>query len=153
MSKHMVILAAVLALAGCGLSTTTSTTLPPRQYENAQHILGYAKAMREAMTPFTHPFAEPTNYVATGHELQTASSRLAALTPPSPFTTSHEHILHGLQGQLALNGKLEQAARSHDSVAISNLLAKLQPYAETIRAGEAESDEVLRRCARSRYSC
>jgi hypothetical protein len=153
MSKHMVILAVVLVLAGCGATTTTRTTLPPGQYENAQRILGYAKAMREAMAPSTHPPAEPTNYVASGRELQTGSSRVSALTPPPPFTTSHEHILHGLLGQLAINGKLEQAARAHNTVAISNDVAGLQPFAEKIRAGLAESNEVLERCARSRYSC
>jgi hypothetical protein len=143
----------VPVLLGCGAMAKTSTTLPPGQKENALHILGYAKSLRETMTPFTHPPAGPTNYAAANRELQAATSRLSALTPPPPFSASHERILHGLLGQLALGGKLEQAARSHDTLAITNLVAKLQPYAESIRAGLAESNQVLRRCVRSRYSC
>jgi hypothetical protein len=115
--------------------------------------LGYTKALQQTMAPFMTPPAEPTNYAVGNRELRTASSRLSALTPPPQFNSSHERILHGLQGGLAIGGKLEQAARSHDTVAIRNLVARLQPYAESVRAGLAESNQVLTRCARSRYSC
>jgi hypothetical protein len=154
MRRVLPVVGAVTALlSGCGESSKTSTTLPPIQYENAQHILGYAKAVRETMAPFTHPFAEPTNYPAAARELRTAISRLSALTPPPQLRGAHEHLLHGLGGQLATTRKLEAAARAHDTVAISNLVAKLQPDAETIRAGIAEGNQVLIRCERARYSC
>ena len=136
-----------------GEGSKTRTALPPVQYENAQRILGYAKAVGETMAPFTHPFAEPTNYPAASREIRTAISRLSALTPPPQLRARHVHILHGLRGQLSTNRKLEAAGRSHDTVAISNLVAQLQPDAETIRAGIAESNQVLARCERRRYSC
>jgi hypothetical protein len=105
------------------------------------------------MIPLTHRPTGPTNYAAANRKLQMATNRLSALMPPPPFSASHEHILHGLRGQLGLGGKLEQAARSHGTVAIRNLVAKLQAYAESIRAGVAESNRVLIRCVRTRYSC
>jgi hypothetical protein len=144
---------AATAQLACGEASKTSTTLSPVQYETARHIVGYTRSLRGIMAPFTHPPAEPTNYAAASGELQTAISSLSALSPPPQLRAAHEQILHGLRGQLATSHQLEAAARSHDTVAISNLVAKYGPDAETIRGGIGETNQVLARCESDRYTC
>jgi hypothetical protein len=140
-------------LSACGEASKTSTTLSPAQYETGQHMVGYTRSLRGIMAPFTHPPAEPTNYAAAARQLQTAIGSLSALSPPPQLLAAHEHILQGLRGQLATSHQLEAAARSHNAVAISNLVAKYQPDAETIRSGLGETNQVLARCESDRYTC
>jgi hypothetical protein len=142
-----------IALSACGEQTkTVRTRLTPAQYETRQSLIGYVKAVNGIMAPLKHPPAEQTNY-AIARVLSTASTQLAAVAPPPQLRTAREHILSSLRGQLAVEGKLEAAAQSHNSVALGNAQARLEALGQTLRSGLEEANQVLMACERTHYSC
>jgi hypothetical protein len=151
--KGFVLVLLPAALSGCGGGTTTASSSLPQlssvQYENAQRLFSYARALSVIMAPFQNAPA----HLTTRRELHTGASRLSALVPPPAFRASHDHILHGMLSQLALLSKLEDAGHAHDAVALRNVELKLQPPAQEVQSGLAETNEVLARCESSHYSC
>jgi hypothetical protein len=144
---------AATALSACGessKSSTTSSALPPAQYENGRRIEAYVQALSNVEAPFAHP---PAGSATLAHAVQverTAIAELSSLTPPSQFQAAHAKILAGHRGELA---QFEIAKRTHNKVALSNAEAKNAHASELVQAALVEAKAVLDRCKQDNFSC
>ena len=148
--------AAVASLSACGSgsgSTTSSASLPPVQYENAQRIGAYVLAVNKINAPFNHPPTEPTNLAKGAQLLRTAVAELGVLTPPPQFQAIQAKLLKGLHGELAAFAELEAAKRAHNAVALSNAESKNVAAGEVVRAALAEVEPVVRGCEQDKFTC
>lgn len=62
----------LVGLAGCGSSTTTSSTASPQQTDNQQRDIGYVRAVNQIMAPFSKPPPSMTDYLGATRRLKTA---------------------------------------------------------------------------------
>jgi hypothetical protein len=152
----VLLLTAPLALSACGENGTTSRNAPKlsrAQQDNAQRLNAYVVAFERILTPLSHQPANPTDYLEAGRALRAATKALAALVPPPQFRTSHDRVLRGMLGQLALNPKFQQAARAHDTTALHNVQAENARQGEAINAALSEYGQELVKCQGDNFSC
>lgn len=142
----LALVAGVLALCGCGGSSTTSSTASPQQADNAQRDVGYLKAMNQIMLPFTKPPASLTDYAGAARRLNKAVTQLKSLRPPAPFAPSQARLVAALREQAALSPRMARAHAAHDSLTLNKLETQLLDAEQVIRAAAQEEAAVYNRC-------
>jgi hypothetical protein len=133
----MVSAVGLVALAACG-SSTTSSSISPQASDNQQRDVGYVRAVNQIMAPFSKPPASETDYEGARRRLLLALHELRALSPPPVFTKSQMDLQAGLAAQAAIAPKFEQAYKTHNAVAASNLEQKTVAAEQTIRLATRE---------------
>ena len=109
-------------------------------------FVGYVRALNQIMAPFSKPPASLTDYACAARKLRSAISQLGTLTPPPQFAASPAHLVAGLRAQAALAPRFARASTAHDSVALSNLEARLLGAEGTIRTANRELVTVYNEC-------
>jgi hypothetical protein len=136
----------LLALAACGSSTTSSST-SPQASDNQQRDVGYVRAINQIMAPFSKPPASETDYEGARRKLLLALHGLHALSPPPMFAKSQNDLQAGLAAQAGLARKFEQAYKTHNAVAASNLEQKTLIAEQTIRLATREMVNAYKGCS------
>ena len=147
-------LTASLAACGEGSKGKAGTSqLSPTQYDNAQRIGGYIRALNKVEAPFTHPSTEPTNYTKAAQLLRANIAELASITPPEQFRATQAKLVRGLRRELATTPEFERGKRTHNPIAINNAEAKNVEAEHVVREALAEGGAVLSRCQHDSFSC
>jgi hypothetical protein len=135
----------LVALAGCG-STTSSSSVSPQTSDNQQRDVGYVRAINQIMAPFSKPPASETDYLGALRKLQAALGQLGTLTPPPSFAKSQADLMTGLRAQAKIAPQFEHAYITHNAVAASNLEQKTLAAEQKIRAATTEMVAAYNRC-------
>ena len=140
-----------ILLAGCGGTTSLSSTLSPQQSDNQQRDVGYVRAINQIMAPFSKPPASLTDYAGATHKLRVAIDQLGTLKPPAQFAPSQAHLVAGLRAQAAIGPQFARAQARHDTIAASNLEAQTLTAESAIRAATQEMVNVYNACLASQF--
>jgi hypothetical protein len=155
----VIVVLAVLAISGCGGSSSGSASstprqkLSPQQYANAQLVNPYVTGVNRVLLPFRQAQARRTDIGHAEGLLRAAIAQIKRLTPPTGFTKSNQDLLVALEAQLALAPQIDAAQRSKDSVALNNAQASASKAAYQTQVAIAAGSAEFARCMANKATC